>query len=308
MIPSVEQCKIAAAALLGDAAQRKFTDAKLQTFFELAWLELRAEMLRYHLDFSKNLVEYSLAANTTSLVPATAGISNMGEIILMEERPYGSSDRYTKVTEVDFLPQRDAGILLLEYQWRADQWFFVGATQAISLRIWYYGSGSAATTGTVGIDGCLQFIAHRMASLAAYPAGNKEMAKEYYDVARGPAPHRDGGLLHALLQPMVVASNKVQLQLPCYQAGGWPSIFRPTGLIVSSGGGDVGAPTTVTPTGTIDGANDTFTLTASPLHLNLYLNGILLSEGTAYTLAGSTITMLPGYIPLTGAILRAEVW
>jgi len=52
----------------------------------------------------------------------------------------------------------------------------------------------------------------------------------------------------------------------------------------------------------------TVIVSAAPLRLFLFLNGNLLSAGTAYDLAGSTITMIPPFIPLSTDILRAEVW
>lgn len=308
MIPSVEQCKVAAANLLGDPLQRKFNNTKLQPFFELAWLELRGEMQRYHIDFSKNGVEYVLAASTTSLAPATAGITNMGEIIKIEEKPYLSSEVYTDVNPVDYLPQIQPSTKLCVYQWRADQMFFVGATQSIQLRIWFYGSGSAATSGSVDVDGCLQYIATRMASLAAYPAGNVQMAEHYDKIARGPDKDFGGGLIHSLLQPMVLTTNKIRLQSALYTAQYW----APYGALMlgSAGGGgvEVGAPTEAVITGTIDGLNDTFTIPSAPLRLWLFLNGLLLEAGIGYTLAGSTITMAFAYIPVAGDNLRAEVW
>lgn len=53
-------------------------------------------------------------------------------------------------------------------------------------------------------------------------------------------------------------------------------------------------------TGTIDGANDTFTLAGSPNpadSLCLYKNGQLLFEGEGYILSGNTIVFAAGYIP-----------
>ena len=43
MIPTVEQVLLLTASLLGDPSQRKFTNAKLQPFFELAYEELTGE-------------------------------------------------------------------------------------------------------------------------------------------------------------------------------------------------------------------------------------------------------------------------
>ncbi len=55
-----------------------------------------------------------------------------------------------------------------------------------------------------------------------------------------------------------------------------------------------------TPAGTIDGINTTFTLAGTPNPtggLMLFFNGILLYQGTGYTLNGNQITMQSGYIP-----------
>lgn len=313
MIPSVEECKIAAADLLGDPLLRKFNQPKLHPSFTQAFLELTGEMQRYHLPKQKLGVVYVLIAGETAITPEQIGISNFGEIILMEERPYLSTDRYRPVSETDFLCQRQPNSLLREYEWNDDTWHFIGATQNIELRIWYYSSGAAPASGSTGIDGCLPFISNRMASIAAYPAGNVEMAKYYDEQARGPAPNRDGGLLHALLQPMVLSTNKIRLQLPYYTAQYWNRQRWTPMLVDNSGGGgggstDMGAPVAVTLTGARDGINPTFLMSFPPARLFVFLNGILLDEGTAYTRSGSTLTMFAPYIPQVGDNFRAEGW
>lgn len=61
-----------------------------------------------------------------------------------------------------------------------------------------------------------------------------------------------------------------------------------------------------TPTGVIDGANDTFTLVNTPAagSLQIFLNGMYQTPaGEDYTLAGLTITFVNA--PLAGSILRA---
>lgn len=61
-----------------------------------------------------------------------------------------------------------------------------------------------------------------------------------------------------------------------------------------------------TPSGAINGINDTFTLAHTPVSwIQLYLNGIILEPGLGndYTLASDTITML--FAPATGDKLRA---
>lgn len=309
MIPSVDEVLLLAAQLLGDPTQRKFNDAKLQPFFELAYEELTGEMARHHVRKQKRAVTYALPANTTSLTPLTASISNFGELIRMEERPYGSSELYTRVRPVDSLPQNTATDLLHWVEWSDDTWRFIGATQAIQLRITYWDSGAAPTSGSVGIDGSKNFLAYRTAANAGIPAGNVELAVEYDKQARGPYRDGGGGFIHALIQAMVVAEQKVQIQLPAYTAQPYNAVYLSTGLAAGSDGGtSVGAPTNTVITGTIDGANDTFTIPSSPLRMLLYRNGTLIDENTAYTLSGTTITFLPGYIPQTGDTLRAEVW
>jgi hypothetical protein len=64
-----------------------------------------------------------------------------------------------------------------------------------------------------------------------------------------------------------------------------------------------------TPSGTVNGSNDTFTLAASPISgkEQIFINGILMEPGSGndYTISGATITFLSGAIPLTGSKVRA---
>lgn len=63
--------------------------------------------------------------------------------------------------------------------------------------------------------------------------------------------------------------------------------------------------TYLTITGTINGVNNTFTLSSSPHTLKLYRNGLLQNPGVDYTLSGVTITFLAGSIPFAGDTLVA---
>ena len=60
------------------------------------------------------------------------------------------------------------------------------------------------------------------------------------------------------------------------------------------------------PTGTVNGSNTAFTLSEVP-HSNacveLYLNGLILRQGTDYSLSGSSITMTTA--PVSGSDLYA---
>ena len=63
-----------------------------------------------------------------------------------------------------------------------------------------------------------------------------------------------------------------------------------------------------TPTGTSNGTNVTFSLANTPApssSLSLYRNGLELSQGIDYTLAGSVITFVAASLPQTGDILSA---
>lgn len=65
-----------------------------------------------------------------------------------------------------------------------------------------------------------------------------------------------------------------------------------------------------TPTGTINGSNDTFTVANTPNpagSLHLYKNGqLMIAGGADYTLATATITFAAGAIPKTGDVLTAD--
>lgn len=62
------------------------------------------------------------------------------------------------------------------------------------------------------------------------------------------------------------------------------------------------------PLGTRDGVNTVFTLSATPTpssSLSLFRNGVLLRQGSEYTLSESTITFAPGQAPANGDSLQA---
>lgn len=64
------------------------------------------------------------------------------------------------------------------------------------------------------------------------------------------------------------------------------------------------------PSGTVNGSNDTFTLSAPPdpsADLLLWKNGLLMKQGLDYTLASDTITFDAAQVPQTGDILLAAI-
>jgi hypothetical protein len=79
--------------------------------------------------------------------------------------------------------------------------------------------------------------------------------------------------------------------------------------------GEVTVPTVVSlrhvdevPTGTINGTNTTFTLTNDPdpdLSLKVWVDGVLMTQGSHYNLSGTTITFIEPYQPITNQTLFA---
>jgi len=64
-----------------------------------------------------------------------------------------------------------------------------------------------------------------------------------------------------------------------------------------------------TPQGSANGANRTFTLQGNPLpqtSLHLYANGLRLSAGVEYAIAGSTITFTGSWVPAQGDVILAD--
>ena len=60
-----------------------------------------------------------------------------------------------------------------------------------------------------------------------------------------------------------------------------------------------------TPSGTVNGSNDTFTLSHTPSLEQIYVNGLLQKKTVAYNITGATVTFTASYIPQTGDILEA---
>jgi hypothetical protein len=63
------------------------------------------------------------------------------------------------------------------------------------------------------------------------------------------------------------------------------------------------------PTGTINGTNGVFTLTQDPnpdLSLKVWVDGVLLKQGSHYSLSGTTITFINPYQPPTGSTIFAS--
>lgn len=63
-----------------------------------------------------------------------------------------------------------------------------------------------------------------------------------------------------------------------------------------------------TVSGIVNGSNRIFTIPAAPGNgIIVFVNGIGTFAGTAFTLAGTTITFLPGWVPQPGDVVDAAL-
>lgn len=132
-----------AQALLDPTGQGLFPTAKLIPYLNLAYQQLRIEgVSQRQITFSENL----------TVIPAfPVGVTDLGKYIApggslaaliapvsIFEKPAGTSDaNYMPVKMVTELPNRDAENFLSQFEWRGGNIFFVGALQALDLKIRY---------------------------------------------------------------------------------------------------------------------------------------------------------------------------
>lgn len=209
--PTVNACLAAAAGWLGDPAQSVYTNAVLHSpFFETAWGEFWSLMVNWDLQSVQREVLYTLPANTTSLVPATASISDMGEPSKVWERGSTSED-WIEMESAGTLPQADSSGRLVWWKWEQDTFYFIGSPSARLLKFEYSASSTPPAIGaTVSVDGCKDFLAVRTASLIAPTRGMPDLGMDLTRKALGPSmePDGTGGLLRQLVNPMLKEKQK----------------------------------------------------------------------------------------------------
>lgn len=310
MIPTVEQCKTAALGWLDDDAASRFT-ATIQTHgFRQAYLTFINCLLLLEITKLKKQVLYTLPVSTASLTPATALIDDFGEMIQMSERLSGSTERYIDLDPVDRLPQSDAMTSLNVYEWRDDTWYFVAASTARQLKIDYYASGTPPTTGSVGIDGSEEVLGKLTAAYMAPRKGDPELGAELMDQAVGPMFSKNiiGGDMWRLVMPMKRSQQQIPIAPRPFQTGRRRSrSFGSRFYVAGVTGANMRALTlsgSITGTTGSDG-NPTFLLPQAQTYLEIFLNGLKLVEGTAYTVLGATVTFLAPFIPAVGDSLEA---
>lgn len=318
MISTTAQVRNRVIALLDDPTQAVFTDAIVLPAVGEAIDALQSALVFYEIPRSKVVVTYTLPALTTSVSPATMGIADMGEIIELRERRSGSSDYYTHVYECDDLPQRPQVETLGNWEWRGDQFWFVGATQARQLWLSYFETTEQPTdfTGTTGVDGALSFLSLYAAGVAGPRKGYDELAAAYMQRAVGNRYDQGiiGGGLFYLCQPMVRSRQRVQVAPRPYSVirrrfGARRQVYiaaqQPAGVGMAPAQFSYSAGSI---TGTLDGTNATFYLSYPVTSVVVTLNGVTLTPTQHYTFSANQIVFLAPYVPQPDSEILVEGW
>ena len=194
-----------AADLLGDAEQEVMNAGSLARSFGIAYREMYDCLGLHGLTPVHKTVTYTLPANTSS---STFALSDMGEPDALWERAVGETE-YTFINPVDPLPQWEASDKLRVWKRESETFYFIPATVARQLKIEYYASGAAPTSGSIGIDNARTFLAVRTASLAAVKYDMPSRGDELKVEAFGPSrqPDGSGGALRGLIGPMILEAQ-----------------------------------------------------------------------------------------------------
>lgn len=218
MIPTMDDVFALCRSHLADPDGEVYNNQQLLPFVQMAYQEMYEKMLNMGLSAPEMTATYTLPANTLSLTPATAGISNFGELQAegLSERLAGSTEKYIALREQEDLSQWDPIDRLRYFEWRNETFYFVGATTDRDLRIEYWASGSAPTSGSLGIDGCQLFMAARGAALACR-LREPELSQTLNLDALGPQLNGNGGYLYTLTNPMLLAQQRTSSVRPRFR-------------------------------------------------------------------------------------------
>lgn len=313
MISTFAQVKTRVLNLLDDPNSATFTDAIVLPAVGEAIDALQGALVFYEIPKSKVVITYTVPALTTMVDPSTMGIADLGEVIELRERRAGSTDRYTHVDECDDLPQRPQVTALLNWEWRGDAFWFVGATEAREIWLSYFSTTEQPTAldaSSTGVDGALSFLSLYAAGVAGPRKGYDELAAAYMTRAVGSRYDQGiiGGALFYLCQPMVRSRQRVQVAPRSYSAIRRRLMPRRNVYIAAQQPAGVGtAPISFsyfagTVTGTLDGVNDLFFLSFPVSTVGeVILNGAVLTPVQHYVSGTNTVTFLAPYIPQPGA-------
>jgi hypothetical protein len=318
-IPTRLDVKTRFRALLADPNGVRFTDALFAQGFVEAYESLFNTFMNQQIPRIKAIAPATLSVGATSMSPSVAGFTDFGEIEEVEERLSGSTEKYTRVYPRDTLDQRDKGPVLGEYVWRMDTLYFIGATTLRELLITYQSSGLAPTLDatSIAVEGALTFLAKASAAAVAATKGLDEIALRYKLEAYGPRWDEGiaGGELLRLCKGRIRTMQHVQLA---------PKPFSTTRRLAARRAPFIAAQTTGsggtsnvpaqfssyagTVTGTIDGTNDTFYLPYPVTEVNVFLNGIRLTETSQFTHSANQIVFIAPYLPQPSAAIVVDGW
>lgn len=121
-----------------------------------------------------------------------------------------SQDRWVLMIAKDDLPQTNPSSRLQYWQWNQERLDFSPATEARQLKIVYWASGAAPTSGSIGIDNARDFLALSTAFRAAQMRDMQARSQELRIQAYGPeqVANVSGGALRELVNPMVKELQK----------------------------------------------------------------------------------------------------
>lgn len=322
MNPTRGQVKARFQAILDDPSGSVFSEAVFAPAFGEAYDALFTAFLTNQCPRIELITPVIVPAGTTALTPLQMGINDLGDFVLLQERAFGSTNHYRDLQPVDNLSQRPMTDRLLEFSFRNDTFYFVGATGVIDLVVKYETSGEAPVddTTTINIDGSLTFLSNYAVGVAGGRKGYDEVAQQCMMRAVGPRYDAGtvGGELFRIVQPRVRSRQRVQIAPKPFSAfrrlgGGHapPYVAAQQG---TTGGGAQNVPiqfstASGTIVGAVNGTNKVFTLSIGGVaSLVVYRNGALQTAGTNYTALNNQITFLTPSTPQTGDVVTAEAY
>jgi hypothetical protein len=321
MYPTRGQIKTRFQALLDDPAGSVFTEAVFAEAFGEAYDAIFTAFLTNQVPRIELIKSVVVPALTTSLTPAAMGISDFGDYIYLSERTYGSTDEYRDLGSVDRLPQRPMTDHLLEYNYRNDTFYFVGATAVIDLQVKYDTSGTAPTDDAtqIAIDGSLTFLSNYAAGVAGGRKGYDATAARCLALAVGPKYDEGtlGGELFRITQARVRSRQKVQIAPKPYSSTRRLMVRRTVPYVAAqqgaTGGGAQNVPiqfstSNGTIVGALDGVNRVFYLVIGVTSAIVYWNGVLQTQNLDYTRVNNQITFIGANGPQAGDVITAEAY
>ena len=323
MISTYSQCKQRVLDLLDDPGQGIFKDPIILAGLGEAVDALNTGFILYEIPRLKIVGTFIIPAMTKHLYPADivsadfpTGISDFGDLISMEERASGSKDKFIHVWETDDLTQRDPVEILGEFEWRTDQFWWIGSTQAREIRLAYFTTTEELTdfSGSSTIDMSLTFLSKYTAGIIGRRKDDPN-ADTYWTQAVG-TRYDDGiigGELFRIIQHRLRGRQRVQVAPKPYSVIRRTLIRRPPYIAAVQPAGGIGMPAVFdTVNGTItplpDGFNDTFYLSYPVNSISLSRNGSTLTQPIDYQFGGNQIVFVQAQIPGVGDNLRAEGW